>query len=71
MHAPSHRPMLLRFVQQHGDQVRDPVALLDRVEYWNIEDVGSSPFGLLTAWWRATRTLNEVQKAVQKLFDSL
>jgi len=69
LHDPTHRPMLLRFVERHG--ARAPKELLERVTYWNIEDVVHAPAIPLTPAQQAERALDEVQKAVERLFASL
>jgi protein-tyrosine phosphatase len=69
LHDPTHRPMLRRFMEKRG--VRAPNPLLDRVTYWNIEDVVRSPVIPLTPAQQAARALDEVQKAVEQLFASL
>ena len=69
LHDPTHRPMLRRFMEKHG--ARAPNPLLDRVIYWNIEDVVRSPAIPLTPAQQAARALDAVQKAVEQLFTSL
>jgi protein-tyrosine phosphatase len=69
LHAPTHRPMLRSFMEKHG--ARAPSPLLDRVTYWNIEDVVGSPAIPLTPAQQAARALDEVQRAVEQLFASL
>jgi len=71
MHDASHRPMLRRFLAQRKDQVRDPEALLARVTYWNIDDVTATPAIPLTPQQQADRSLDEVQRAVARLFADL
>lgn len=71
MHDASHRPMLRRFLARGGDRVRDPEDLLARVTYWNIDDVTATPAVPLTPQQQADRSLDEVQKAVAKLFADL
>jgi len=68
MHAPSHRPMLRAFVERHPGP---PGALLDRVEFWHIDDVTAAPGAALTPEQQAGRSLDEVQEAVERLFLSL
>jgi protein-tyrosine phosphatase len=69
LHDPTHRPMLRRFMERHGARGPDP--LLDRVIYWNIQDVIRSPVIPLTPAQQAARALDEVQRAVEQLFASL
>ena len=71
LHDASHRPMLRRFVDLRRDQARDPEALLDRVVYWDIDDVTAAPAVPLTPRQQAERSLDQVQQAVQALFASL
>ncbi len=71
MHDASHRPMLRRFVEKRRGQARDPATLLDRVVYWDIDDVTATPAVPLTPRRQAERALDEVQRAVEALFASL
>ncbi|MGA2081590.1 MAG: hypothetical protein ABSH53_13410 [Holophaga sp.] len=71
MHAPSHRPMLRAFLERHPGLPRAPGALLDRVEFWHIDDVTAAPGAVLTPEQQAGRSLDEVQEAVEHLFSKL
>lgn len=71
MHDPSHRPMLRKFIQRHQKKGEEHRELEERVVYWNIMDVVRGPAIPLTPEQQANRSLDELQKAVEGLFDSL